>query len=304
MKRIVVWSDIGSGSCGAGQDSGGRYPTRAANSGNFGYLARLRDLRADNNLVIQVDTIFVSGMNPELNEDDIAQHFGSIGIIKASIVRGSRQWYLVMMIPTGCHMDKRTQKRKIWLYKDKNTGLSKGEATVTYDDANAAQYNLPPKKTIGVKEVLDVELLEVEAEAEEVDAEVDLVDLEVEMVVVVEAAVAAVIVKLEKETGNAQTLIVVTQTLLGEISATDAMKANRKVLVEVMTDEAEIVTVVATDGAAAVEVLEAAIGVAVVVALVVAEAAEDLAADAVVAAVVEVVVVMVVEMAEDPDLIK
>lgn len=36
-------------------------------------------------------------------------------------------------------MDKRTQKRKIWLYKDKQTGLSKGEATVTYDDANAAQ---------------------------------------------------------------------------------------------------------------------------------------------------------------------
>lgn len=36
-------------------------------------------------------------------------------------------------------MDKRTQKRKIWLYKDKATGESKGEATVTYDDANAAQ---------------------------------------------------------------------------------------------------------------------------------------------------------------------
>lgn len=36
-------------------------------------------------------------------------------------------------------MDKRTQKRKIWLYKDKTTGESKGEATVTYDDADAAQ---------------------------------------------------------------------------------------------------------------------------------------------------------------------
>lgn len=36
-------------------------------------------------------------------------------------------------------MDKRTQKRKVWLYKDKATGESKGEATVTYDDANAAQ---------------------------------------------------------------------------------------------------------------------------------------------------------------------
>lgn len=29
-------------------------------------------------------------------------------------------------------------KPKIWLYKNKETGMSKGEATVTYDDANAA----------------------------------------------------------------------------------------------------------------------------------------------------------------------
>lgn len=30
-------------------------------------------------------------------------------------------------------------KHKVWLYKDKQTGESKGEATVTYDDSNAAQ---------------------------------------------------------------------------------------------------------------------------------------------------------------------
>jgi RNA-binding protein FUS len=30
-------------------------------------------------------------------------------------------------------------KPKIWLYKDKETGSGKGEATVTYDDTNAAQ---------------------------------------------------------------------------------------------------------------------------------------------------------------------
>jgi RNA-binding protein FUS len=35
-------------------------------------------------------------------------------------------------------MDKKTQKPKIWIYKDKNTGEGKGEATVTYDDENAA----------------------------------------------------------------------------------------------------------------------------------------------------------------------
>jgi len=32
-----------------------------------------------------------------------------------------------------------TGKLKIWIYKDRNTGAQKGEATVTYDDPNAAQ---------------------------------------------------------------------------------------------------------------------------------------------------------------------
>lgn len=35
--------------------------------------------------------------------------------------------------------DKKTGKPKIWLYRNKETGESKGEATITYDDANAAQ---------------------------------------------------------------------------------------------------------------------------------------------------------------------
>jgi RNA-binding protein FUS len=34
--------------------------------------------------------------------------------------------------------DKRTQKPKIWIYKDKATGSSKGECTITYDDAHTA----------------------------------------------------------------------------------------------------------------------------------------------------------------------
>ncbi|KAK9886051.1 hypothetical protein WA026_014834 [Henosepilachna vigintioctopunctata] len=81
-------------------------------------VEEIETLLDGSNLVIQVDTIFVSGMNPDCTEDDIANHFGSIGVIK---------------------LDKRTQRKKIWLYKDKNTGESKGEATVTYDDADAAQ---------------------------------------------------------------------------------------------------------------------------------------------------------------------
>lgn len=36
--------------------------------------------------MVQVDTIFVSGMNPELTEDEIAQHFGSIGVIKVKML--------------------------------------------------------------------------------------------------------------------------------------------------------------------------------------------------------------------------
>lgn len=33
-------------------------------------------------MVVQEDTIFVSGMNAQTTEDDIANHFGAIGIIK------------------------------------------------------------------------------------------------------------------------------------------------------------------------------------------------------------------------------
>lgn len=35
-------------------------------------------------------------------------------------------------------MDKKTDLPKIWIYKNKQTGLPKGEATITYDDAYTA----------------------------------------------------------------------------------------------------------------------------------------------------------------------
>ena len=54
----------------------------------------------------------------DATEEDIAQFFGSIGVIKN---------------------DRKTGKQRIFIYKDNNTGLPKGEATVTYDDPNAAQ---------------------------------------------------------------------------------------------------------------------------------------------------------------------
>lgn len=33
-------------------------------------------------MVMQEDTIFVSGMDPAVSEDEICQHFGAIGVIK------------------------------------------------------------------------------------------------------------------------------------------------------------------------------------------------------------------------------
>lgn len=33
-------------------------------------------------MVVQEDTVFVSGMDENLTEEDIAQHFGAIGVIK------------------------------------------------------------------------------------------------------------------------------------------------------------------------------------------------------------------------------
>lgn len=36
-------------------------------------------------MVTQEDTIFVSGMDPSISEEEICQHFGAIGIIKVSV---------------------------------------------------------------------------------------------------------------------------------------------------------------------------------------------------------------------------
>ena len=62
--------------------------------------------------------IYVSGLPRNLTEDDIANFFGSIGVIKT---------------------DRKTGKQKIWIYRDNASGEQKGEATVTYDDQAAAK---------------------------------------------------------------------------------------------------------------------------------------------------------------------
>lgn len=37
-------------------------------------------------MVTQEDTIFVSGMDPSISEEEICQHFGAIGVIKVRIL--------------------------------------------------------------------------------------------------------------------------------------------------------------------------------------------------------------------------
>jgi len=38
-----------------------------------------------------------------------------------------------------CQIDKKTNLPKVWIYKDKSSGRPKGEATITYEDQQAAQ---------------------------------------------------------------------------------------------------------------------------------------------------------------------
>jgi len=43
-------------------------------------------------MVTQEDTIFVSGMDPSISEEEICQHFGAIGVIKVCIYVCIRNW--------------------------------------------------------------------------------------------------------------------------------------------------------------------------------------------------------------------
>lgn len=68
--------------CWCAEDSGGSYSSRSYDGDSRGSSSgdRFRGESAD--LVMQEDTIFVSGMPTNASEDDIKEHFGSIGVIK------------------------------------------------------------------------------------------------------------------------------------------------------------------------------------------------------------------------------
>ncbi|KAM8703731.1 hypothetical protein ACLKA7_008373 [Drosophila subpalustris] len=81
--------------------------------------------------VLRSDTIFVLGMRLNVTKNDIIVFFGKMGHIK---------------------MDELTLKPKIFVYKNKLTGRSKGEATITYTSPYAAQtaiYYLDGAKFLG-----------------------------------------------------------------------------------------------------------------------------------------------------------
>lgn len=69
--------------------------------------------------VPDTDTVYISGFPDDITEPEIAEYFGSIGVLK---------------------LDKKARppKPKIWLYRDKTTGALKGDGTVTYEDPFAA----------------------------------------------------------------------------------------------------------------------------------------------------------------------
>lgn len=68
--------------------------------------------------IIQPETVFVLGMRLNVTKNDIIAFFGKLGLIK---------------------MDQSTGKPKIFVYKNKLTGRSKGEATITYVSPYSAQ---------------------------------------------------------------------------------------------------------------------------------------------------------------------
>ncbi|CAG8544205.1 11755_t:CDS:2 [Diversispora eburnea] len=81
------------------------------------YGSRSEDNFTDESLVqTSADTVYVSNLSKDVTEEKLIDHFGSLGMLK---------------------IDKRTQKPKIWIYYDKVSGVPKGDATVTYEDADS-----------------------------------------------------------------------------------------------------------------------------------------------------------------------
>ena len=115
------YDQYGGQSGGGGRGGGGGSYSNYGNDSGYGRGGGYRRQGGGGGGVEKVQSdnqIFVQGLPSDATKEDIAQFFGSIGVIK-------NDW--------------KTGNQRIFIYKDNNTGLPKGEATVTYDDPNAAQ---------------------------------------------------------------------------------------------------------------------------------------------------------------------
>ncbi|KAJ3043415.1 hypothetical protein HDV00_005113 [Rhizophlyctis rosea] len=198
---------------------GGGYQSRDSHGGSRGggggggsYGADSGGGQQSGGKVYSQDTVYVSNLPQSVTEESLTAHFASIGIIK---------------------IDKKTNKPKVWVYKDKMTGQPKGDATVTYEDPGACEGAINwfnGQEFEGTK--IKVELAEAKAPPPGGWNKVFL--MVVEAAVEVEGA-ADVAVEVEEE------LPVIGLAL----NATDAKRLSPAVLAEAaaMREAAEVVTV-------------------------------------------------------------
>ncbi|CAI2163670.1 12013_t:CDS:2 [Funneliformis geosporum] len=100
------------GYSGPPSKEGGSYDSYGSRS-DGGY----KDNFVDDSVVQTInDTVYISNLSKDVTEEKLAEKFGSLGMLK---------------------IDRKTQKPKIWIYYDKVTGLPKGDATITYEDADS-----------------------------------------------------------------------------------------------------------------------------------------------------------------------
>lgn len=93
----------------------------------------------DSRMETQRDTIFIQNLPKDVTTEALREAFSQIGLIK---VIENHSAFLLQVDPLVFlfqQKDKKTGGPKIWIYKDKTTGEGKGEATVTYEDEQAAQ---------------------------------------------------------------------------------------------------------------------------------------------------------------------
>lgn len=116
----------GYGGRGGGGYDGGRGGGRGRGGGGYGGRGGSRN--SGGNYAVSDEenpTIYISGLPTDITVQDMVDFFGSIGLVK--------------MQKDPADKRSRIKVPKITLYKNKQTGQNKGDATLTYDDPHTAQ---------------------------------------------------------------------------------------------------------------------------------------------------------------------